>query len=525
MKRRTKGILAFAFLGGIMVTSGVTIAVPGIIPDGSEAEFSDTGTPADNFPEEQRAQFCGPGTTNSTSYAKEFQIPTTCTQPLAITSDTDGNIWFAQANTGNIAKFDPVSEEFTEYENPFWPIGTRSMIWGIDYSPDNSLWYTDEVHDSIWRFSIDDETYQRFNYPSQGNSLPQRLTIDGSQIIINDLTGNKLTILDASAYMNNIPYVDIRSPMERSVTSGFARDANSDLWYTNWIPNLEGAVLVKLESERYLADLAGNTDEELPFLDYVDVFKLPEPAYTINGVTVDDFGTVWLADTSTSHFYGFDHQNQTFTRYVTSPVSDTIYGNHTGTIKFPPVSRPYWIGLDGQGRVIFNEQIANRIALFDPQTEKLIEYAIPSTNHQWSDCADIKECGTSQAFDFTVIDDKIWFTEWANNNIGVIDTSIKPTIDVSVDTDSILYEETSSVTMNITAALDSNITLISNSAAPGMIALAPDLSSIGFSDGLLDSVTYDITTHEEIPPGQYKVLVGVQTPEVTASEFFTLIVG
>ena len=29
MKKQTKGILAFAFLGGLMLTSGVLIAIPG----------------------------------------------------------------------------------------------------------------------------------------------------------------------------------------------------------------------------------------------------------------------------------------------------------------------------------------------------------------------------------------------------------------------------------------------------------------------------------------------------------------
>ena len=55
MKKRTKGILAFAFLGGIMVTSGVTIAIPGLEPEDEDApEIVLTGTPADNFPEADR---------------------------------------------------------------------------------------------------------------------------------------------------------------------------------------------------------------------------------------------------------------------------------------------------------------------------------------------------------------------------------------------------------------------------------------------------------------------------------------
>ena len=91
--------------------------------------------------------------------------PTPCTQPLAITTDSNGNVWFAQVNTGKVAKFVPITESFTEYDNPQWPLGARSMIWGIDYSPDNSIWFTDEAHNTVWKFSIDDETYTPNGFP------------------------------------------------------------------------------------------------------------------------------------------------------------------------------------------------------------------------------------------------------------------------------------------------------------------------------------------------------------------------
>ena len=129
MKKQTKGIMAFLFLGGIMVTSGVVIAFPGVdptVPPDADSEITLTGTPADNFPDAQRAQFCGSGNAKSTDYVQEFSIPTDCTNPLAIVTDYDGNVWFTETNTGAIAKFDPTTETFTEYDNPTWPPGGRS---------------------------------------------------------------------------------------------------------------------------------------------------------------------------------------------------------------------------------------------------------------------------------------------------------------------------------------------------------------------------------------------------------------
>ncbi|MEK6964964.1 MAG: lyase, partial [Thermoproteota archaeon] len=183
MKKKTKGLIVGIFFAVILLTSAVSIALPNLMPapESEEVTVTVTGTPADNFPDDQRAQFCGSEDAKSNTYIREYEIQTKCTQPLAITTDPDGNVWFAQVNTGKVAKFDPNTESFTEYENPEWPPKARSMMWGIAYSPDGSLWFTDEAHDSVWKFSIEDGKYDRHGYPSTGDALPQRLEISGSQ--------------------------------------------------------------------------------------------------------------------------------------------------------------------------------------------------------------------------------------------------------------------------------------------------------------------------------------------------------
>jgi len=35
---------------------------------------------------------------------------------------------------------------------------------------------------------------------------------------------------------------------------------------------------------------------------------------------------------------------------------------------------------DENGRIVFNEQTANRLAFFDPADESLVEYLVPSKN-------------------------------------------------------------------------------------------------------------------------------------------------
>jgi len=75
----------------------------------------------------------------------------------------------------------------------------RSMIWGIDYFPDGSIWFTDEATDAICKFSIYDESYDSISYSQNEegkSSLLQKLVIEGSKIIINAFTGGRLSFLD-----------------------------------------------------------------------------------------------------------------------------------------------------------------------------------------------------------------------------------------------------------------------------------------------------------------------------------------
>ena len=221
MKKQTKGIIALVVFGGGLLFWATAASMPNVMPPEEDAQLTITGTPADNFPDEQRPQFCGTGDARSTQFIQEYKIPTECTQPLAIVTDPQGNVWFAQTNTGKISKFDPNSKTFTEFDNPTWPPGGRSMMWGMDYSPDGSIWFTEEAYDSIWKFSIQDEEYTRMTFPTSGDSLPQKLSVEGSQIVVNDFTGAKLTFLDPAQVGEEVEYYSLPSPIEGSLTGDY----------------------------------------------------------------------------------------------------------------------------------------------------------------------------------------------------------------------------------------------------------------------------------------------------------------
>jgi virginiamycin B lyase len=527
VKKKTKGLIVAAFFGIILVTSAVTLALPNLMPapENEEVAVTVTGTPADNFPDDQRAQFCGSEDAKSNTYIREYEIKTKCTQPLAITTDPDGNVWFAQVNTGKVAKFDPNTELFTEYENPEWPPKARSMMWGIAYSPDGSLWFTDEAHDSVWKFSIEDGKYDRHGYPSTGDALPQRLEISGSQIIINDFTGNKITFLDpASQSADETAYRVIASPLENSFTGSFAVDSDDNIWYTNW-QFRQGGALIKFDQKSYFEASALAKDAGIPLFDFILVFQLPS-MNAPNGISVGNDGIVWIADTSSSFFYSFDPLTEKFTKYTTSKPDISSYGNATGLIK-TPVSGPYWTDFDQKGRLVFNEQSANRIGIFDPNIESLVEYNVPSKNTIWADCDPLTDCGIAQVFDFTTQNDKIWFTEWVENNIAVLDTSIPLPFQIELDQTEITLKkgEKADLSMKVIPSSAGKISFTSsNTAQFSDIVVDFDKAEQEISGNEPASISVTIEANNNALSGTYKVLLGAQNDEVSVSQFVTIII-
>ena len=566
MKTRKKGIIFFAVVAGIMLSSGVTIAInPGQwfgnssleddfkIPTTEEFDAIDLDALELGYSGDESLQFCSANEEpKSNQYVKEYKIPTACTQPLAITVDHNGMVWFAQTNTGKVAKFDPLTETFTEYDNPVWnqaekmfvisaiennmePTKLRSMMWGIDYFPDGSIWFTDEATDAIWKFSIDTESYDRISYSNidEGkSSLPQKLVIEGSKIIINDFTGGRLSFLDYAQTNQGLRHYSIPSVMEDAVTSDFAIDSDKNVWYTNWVPGGLG-VLVKFDYPGYEFEVTrGEVTQGLLLQDFIEWYNFPIGLTTPNGVAVGHDQKIWIADTSSSYFFSFDPKTEEFTKYVTSIPTIDSYGNASGVIK-NPASRPYWIEYS-EGDIIMNQHSANRIGVFHPSIETLVEYSIPSKNPNWADCEGIDNCGIAQVFGFASDGEKIWFTEWVENNIGFVDTSIPLPFSVDINihrlSSSILPLEkgqTAEVTLKVTTTsgwngmpIDASVNYSSTSTFSDII-IEPELNNFSPSD-TPTTISIQISASEHALSGTHKVLLGAYTDDIAVSQFITV---
>ncbi len=530
---KKKAVFVTIFFGTILLTSTVALSLPNLLG-------VSLTTPGSNYTPEQQDRFCGPDTpAKSTAYVQEYKIPTYCTNPLAITTGPDGNVWFVQSNTGSIAKFDVQTKEFTEFANQMRPAGT-SMSWGMDYSPyDGAFWFTDDIFDSIWKFSPSDESYRVLNLPAPtNNTLPQKIEVFGANLIYNDFTSGLLSIITpvgGSASILLIP-----PTLNGSVASDFATDSGGNIWYASWVPGSDvPGNLVRFDYPAYNDAMSVGIDPPV-FSEYMDVIELPEDATTINGIDYVRGGgigdRVWMADTANSFFFSFDPFLMQFTKYVTSEPTISSYGNATGLVK-DPVSGPYWMENAGDGRIVFNQQTANRIAVMDTAAESLVEYVIPSRNPNWGDCDTMDDgCGLAQVFDFVVRgQDEVWFTEWVVNNIGVVDISsgIIPFSITLVNDEHTVLAPGGSAVVDLVVLSGNNtvgdVSLVASSADPRHVGIdiVTDLDKSGLFEiepGLPKAASVEVFASDGAVPGTYKVLFGLQTDEITVGQFITVMV-
>lgn len=505
------GIIVAVFFGFILLTSTVLVAV--LPPVAMDAEDI-TGTPQDNYSDNERLQFCGTGQPKSNEYITEYRVPTVCAQPVGIHVTPDGSVWFGQYNTGNLARLNPATGIIQEFENEEWDDKQQSMLWGLDYA-DGYLWYTDDANDSVWRFDTNSHTYQQFVMPTSGDSLPQVLKVVDDSIIINDLTGNTLAVLDISDVDTGIVYNAVPShDTVSAVTAGFTIDDEGYVWYTTWL--LEGGgLLVRVDPDLILGVETA--------ADPITV-TLPPDLTAPNGIAIDRADRVWLADTSSSYFFMYDPLLEMFEKYVTAPPEPLTYGNVTGVVQ-NPISRPYWMQTADDGRIVFNEQAANRIAVMDPVTSKLVEYSIPSRNPFWADCRGVVQCGISQALTFDVAGSSVWFGEWVENNVGVVDISRPLPFDISLPRSSISMmpgeSQQISYVINSVSGRPLGVLAISATTSPTVMATTTLPQQLHILEDMY-IVDMTIMVDADAVPGTYKVLLGAEGGSVAVSRYVTV---
>ena len=179
------------------------------------------------------------------------------------------------------------------------------------------------------------------------------------------------------------------------------------------------------------------------------------------------------------------------------------------------------------GNLFFNEQTSNQIAVYDIKNSYLVEYMVPSKNPNWADC-DVESssnCGVAQIFGFDAIDGQIWFTEWAENKIGVVDIKKPLPFSVSLDKDLITLKKGEPQTIILNIDSSSNAGKINfNFAHTASTATASSDIQISHTMNNSNEILVTVTANPIALTGNYKLLLGVYNSDVNVSKYIDVII-
>lgn len=350
------------------------------------------------------------------NFIKEFKSPLIERGLKGITTDTLGNAWFYHStfNNSTIVRLEPTIMKFTEYSVPGKTIVDNAIInlagGQLVFDNDNNvIWFTDARTNSIGKLDIKSGDFQLVSIPtSKAGPMGIVLSPDGKSVWFAEITGNKIANLDIQSH--KITEYPVLGSVSSSNNNGILNnqdngptfltfDSKGVLWvtlsYSSSILRVEPWALIPNSSIMGMSPFTLAKSETFsPF-----------------GIAVVDYkgGTqqrMYVSDHGSSRVVSSDAAPnlllQSYLSYWTSPSQ--IY----------PTTLPGQIVADKSGKdLYFPEHGGNRIAKINVDSGQMTEYDIPT--------------GPLSTALFTAISGdgkKVWFTEWASNNIAYLDTTI-----------------------------------------------------------------------------------------------------
>ncbi|HEU5120680.1 MAG TPA: hypothetical protein VFT71_06805, partial [Candidatus Nitrosocosmicus sp.] len=225
-------------------------------------------------------------------------------------------------------------------------------------------------------------------------------------------------------------------------------------------------------------------------------------------------------------------------------------------------SLPYWIKAFNDGTVFTNEHVGNKIARYFSDNDTMVEYWIPSQNIVYSRCdpnlTNLK-CGYSNALQFDVEpisshninnhSSRIWFTEQSENKIGYVDLKKPIPISLTVSPSHLnIHNKNNNETFRLDIKINPNYVRSNDSSIRSfsynndILTLKPVISStftpngdlqglkatikpeilyinpnLNFTDSNTTSIGFSILLKPVsfIPPGNYNLMVGVESHDFT----------
>ena len=414
----------------------------------------------------------------------ELPVPQNNSEPLAITTDSSGNVWFAESYTQQIVEYVPSSQTFYNFSIP--TPKNSGLIWFILFDGSGNIWFADAEQPLLWRLSPSTGQFANFSTGSQ---------LVDPYVLAYDSSTNQIWF--SSTYTGQIGVFQINSNESASLLELISVPNANGTYQTSKSGPIVGPSGLALDSQGnvFVAEtFASAISEYSPTSStFVRIWRLPSGSQPV-GLAVDEArGRVWFTNHATSYF-GYVVESTGQVSEISSSLFSFTNQGFTDTITLP-----YWIQVAPNGAIWFDEHYGNKIARFNPETMILTEFLVPSN--------------ASSPLRFTLDNSQglVWFTEFAKNNIGVLDQNGTVYTTALVSQSSVSLSSSSfSLTMNYVSSNDSQGLTVYSPLVSGTPSIDGNLgSNFTISSQSLNSTAYKITFSrgQDLALGNYTLTI------------------
>lgn len=409
-------------------------------------------------------------------FIKEFKIPIIDNNEKGlkgITTDSKDNVWlyYNTNNSSAIIEFNPLNNTFTKYpilnktnvDSAITNLAGGQLIFD---ETRNLIWFTDARTNSLGKLNITDKQIELYNIPTNNSGIMGiTLSPDNKSIWFAEIIGNNIGSFDIES--NNI--LEYPTGMSTGPTL-LTFDNDGFLWsslsYSNEILRVEPYMVIPG------MELNGMLRIKLPESDIFSPFGLSIVSHNnkTNTLFASDHGSSRIIAIPTYNENILNEHIQNYSSYWTSPP------------KSFPNTLPSEIVSDKEGNIYFAEHGGNRIAKFSTDTKTMTEYEIPTG-----------PLATTVFVAISTDNTKIWFTEWASNQIGYLDIKKQIPFKILLTNESLsTYEKP--ITFKNDTSYQTDVSLIRNNLTQDNQSGNASLSNISLSvAGMTDSGPKGIT--------------------------------
>lgn len=298
----------------------------------------------------------------------EYAMPVSDAKPYHLV--VDGRmLWISDVGKPRVWLFNMDSNEFKEYR-----IAGINLVSILSKDPSGRIWFIDPSSSRFGYIAIDG-SYRLYDAPE--NARLSYIMVDSKGIVW-------LTLLDkdavASFNARDGSYKIYTLPTKGSFPIALLEDDQGSIWV----------------AESIAGKIARIEPESMDVKEYMPKEPLKEPT----ALLLDSNGNIWIAEHLGNRVVMFNPILEKFTPYN---------ANDSGAL-------PFGLAEDRYGNVWFAQHVIPKIGILDPNTGKVRDVEIPTSNplNQWI------------AMDSS--SNTLWFAEPEGNKIGSIAIKTKPSL-------------------------------------------------------------------------------------------------